>query len=210
MDGLLRAQGCIVQRQRIRDALWAADPEGVQFRLRHCLRGRDVEALRHVDGYHKLVQWKRVIHGGRYSRIIVYLRVANNNRADTAFGAFMKGVSDYGLPSRVRTDRGGENILIGEYLLNSRGTGRNSRSVHNQRIESLWRDLFSGCIITCLKLMDYLILKMKEHSTPFFSQKFNNCIIFRMVEDRRNDKFGRSSTKPHSFSRFTSEQINLV
>ena len=62
----------------------------------------------------------------------------------------MKGVSDYGLPSRVRTDRCGENILIGEYMLNSRGTGRNSiimgRSVHNQRIECLWRDLFSGCI----------------------------------------------------------------
>ena len=26
VDGLLLAEGCVVQRQRIRDALWAADP----------------------------------------------------------------------------------------------------------------------------------------------------------------------------------------
>ena len=77
MDGLLRAQGCIVQRQRIHDALWAADPEGVQFRLRHCLRRREYHvespnALWYVDGYHKLVRWKIVIHGGidGYSRIM--------------------------------------------------------------------------------------------------------------------------------------------
>ena len=101
---------------------------------------------------HKLIQWKLVIHGAidGYSRLIMYLRVANNNRADTALAAFRLGVEQYGLPSRVRTDRGGENVLIGEYMLHTRGTGRNSiimgRSVHNQRIERLWRDLFCGCI----------------------------------------------------------------
>ena len=42
----------------------------------------------------------------------VYLQVAKNNRADTAFAALRHGVSEYGLPSRVRTDRGGDNTLI--------------------------------------------------------------------------------------------------
>ena len=69
--------------------------------------------------------------------------MANSNRFDTAFAAFRHGVSEYGMPSRVRTDRGGENMLIGEYLLQTRGTGRHSiimgRSVHKQRIERLWR-----------------------------------------------------------------------
>ena len=76
--------------------------------------------------------------------------MVNNNRADTAFAAVRHGVSEYGRPSRVRTDRGGENMLIGEYMLQTRGTGRHSiimgHSVHNQRIERLWRDLFAGCI----------------------------------------------------------------
>ena len=78
VDGLLCAEGCVVQRQRIRDALWAADPEGIQFRLRCCLQRREynVEApnsLWHIDGYHKLICWKIVIHGANdgFSRIIL-------------------------------------------------------------------------------------------------------------------------------------------
>ena len=81
---------------------------------------------------------------------MTFLKAATNNQAETALAAFRSGVAEYGLPSRVRTDRGGENILIGEYMLQNRGTGRGSiimgQSTHNQRIERLWRDLFSGCV----------------------------------------------------------------
>lgn len=77
LDGILRSSGIIVQRQRIRDALWSVDPEGVLLRLRRSLHRRDynVEApnsLWHVDGYHKLIRWKIVIHGGihGYSRVV--------------------------------------------------------------------------------------------------------------------------------------------
>jgi len=157
VDGLLRSQGVVVQRQRLRNTMRAVDPAGVHLRLRRSLHRREyrVEApnsLWHVDGYHKLIRWKIVIHGGidGYSRVVTYLRAATNNRAITALQAFQSGVHEYGLPSRVRTDRGGENILIGEFMVEHRGTNRGSiimgRSVHNQRIERLWRDVFSGCI----------------------------------------------------------------
>ena len=113
--------------------MWSVDPEGVQMRLRRSLHRREYHvaapnSLWHVDGYHRLIRWKIVIHGcvDGYSRLITYLRASTNNKAETALQAFEMGVTQYGLPSRVRTDRGGENVGIGEYMLHQRGSGRGS------------------------------------------------------------------------------------
>ena len=69
IDGLLRAQGIIVQRHRIRDTLHAVDPEGVHNRLRGIFHRRQYSvpspnALWHVNGYHKLIRWRIVVYGG--------------------------------------------------------------------------------------------------------------------------------------------------
>lgn len=157
----LRSQGIRVPRQRARDSLLHVDPTGVANRLRSTLHRRQYSVLGpnslwHVDGYHKLIRWKIVIHGGidGYSRLIVYLKAVTNNRASTVLHSFLEGVDKYGLPSRVRSDKGGENVAISDYMLNHpfRGPGRGTmitgRSVHNQRIERLWRDLYQGCIVS--------------------------------------------------------------
>lgn len=56
----------------------------------------------------------------------VYLHASDNNRSCTVLQLFIKAVEEYGLPSRVRCDQGGENFDVGTYMLELRGTGRGS------------------------------------------------------------------------------------
>ena len=78
------------------------------------------------------------------------------------YNAFMKGVQRFGLPSRVRTDQGRENIEVARYMLRQCGCNRSSvlvgSSVHNQRIEQTWRDLHH-----CITRIYYRLFYHLEH-----------------------------------------------
>ena len=100
-----------------------------------------------------ICRWNIVIHGGvdGYSRLPVYLKASNNNRAETVFVAFHEACMEYGVPERVRSDKGGENIKVAEYMLEAKGTGHGSfivgRSVHNQRFVNFLLSVHQADII---------------------------------------------------------------
>ena len=82
--------------------------------------------------------------------LIIYAHCCSNNKADTVFNQFVRGVNDYGLPSRVRSDYGMENFKVAQFMLEQRGVGRGSiitgSSAHNCRVERTHRDIYSGIL----------------------------------------------------------------
>ena len=118
-----------------------------------------------IDGHHKLIRWRLVTHGAidGYSRLILYLKCGANNRASTVYELFLKAIQNYGLPSRIRCDQGGENIKVAQHMLRHRGIDRRSvivgSSVHNQRIERLWRDMHR-----CVCSLYYRLFYFLEHN----------------------------------------------
>ena len=153
MCGQLQAVNIFVTRKRVQDSLLRVSPHGSNSRRSTTINRRvycvpSPNFLWHIDGLHCLIRWKIVIHGGidGFSRRIVFLHASSNNRAETVLELFLHATRDLGWPLRVRSDKGGENVDVARAMLQKRGTGRRSHitgsSVHNQRIERLWRDVF--------------------------------------------------------------------
>ena len=83
----------------------------------------------------------------------MYAALKDNNRADTVLELFMKGVQEFGLPSRVRSDHGLENVGVAQYMLENRGLDRGSMIM-----EALYTTAALSALIAIFTLVYFVLL----------------------------------------------------
>lgn len=143
--------GIKTTRQDLRNSIHRTDHENTVARQSKVVKRRvySVEhpnALWHLDSHHKLIRWRLVTHAAidGFSRTVVYIKCCDNNKSSTVLQCFLLGVENFGLPQRIRSDHGGENIEVWRHMLTAyNDTSRvlTGSSTHNERIERLWRDV---------------------------------------------------------------------
>ena len=153
LNAHLLRMGIKVTRASLRAAIHNVDHENTILRRAHTIRRRVYAVSRpntvwHVDGNHKLIRWKLVVHASvdGFSRVITFMKCSNNNRAETVLECFLDAISVLGCPLRVRTNNGGENVDIWRLMLFVNNYNPSSvitgSSVHNERVERMWRDVY--------------------------------------------------------------------
>ncbi|KAK4695174.1 hypothetical protein P7C70_g8600, partial [Phenoliferia sp. Uapishka_3] len=152
LHGELSSLGHYLPRDRVRDACARLRPirhllQDNMFPTRNVYSVAGPNSVWHNDGQHELILFGIVVHTfcDGFSRLVPCIRASTNNRADTVLDVFLEGVGQYGLPSRCRGDRGGENVKVAYYMDEIRGSHRGSYlwgvSPHNTRIERLWPEV---------------------------------------------------------------------
>ncbi len=140
-----------VPRKELRKAIHCVDHENTVARRSVVIKRRiysvsHPNALWHIDENNKLIHWRLVVHAGvdGFSRCVVYIKCANNNRAATVLESFMEGLSVFGTPDRVRSDHGGKNVDLRRHVIsvhNNQSCVLTGSSTHNERVERMWRDV---------------------------------------------------------------------
>lgn len=189
ITGYLRSIGFRIQRHRIRESMTRVQPRNAILRWGMIVQRRKYHvpwpnSLWHLDGHHSLIRWSLVVHGciDGFSRRIIYLQCSTNNLSETVLALFLNATEDDGglWPSRIRVDRGVENVRVCDAMVEARGEGRGSfiagPSTHNQRIERLWRDVFR-----CVLHYFYYVFYAMEDAGIFFLDNPTHVFILHYV-----------------------------
>jgi hypothetical protein len=110
---MLFGKGIVEQGFCWRESLHRVDKPGIADRSKGRLHRRTYNVqganhLWHIDTNHKLVRWHMIIFGviDGFNRLPLVLVCLNNNKAITSLDHFRSAVTKFGLPSRMRFDKG--------------------------------------------------------------------------------------------------------
>ena len=149
----LRANGFVVDREKVRIFLKTLDADGVELRSSHRLARRIYVSvgpnLWHIDRYDKIKPYGFVIHGAidGFTRKILWLRVgSSNNNPKVIASYYMDCIRQLRLvPRAIRSDRRTENTIIcgiqrflrrnAEDLISNKNSFVYGFSARNQQIE---------------------------------------------------------------------------
>ncbi|KAA0701590.1 hypothetical protein E1301_Tti023855 [Triplophysa tibetana] len=181
--GHLRSLGIRVARSRVLEMIRHVDPVGT------VLRSLDLQltqrrpysvpgplSLWHMDGNHKLVRWRIVVHGGidGYSRKIMYLKANSNNKAASVLDCFLEAVHEHGLPHRNETATSQEKVFITRELSGCGamcGVICNYYSAFRHLEELSLLDPDQDLHLICLH---YIMLPRLNHHLQMFTRTWDN------------------------------------
>lgn len=143
-----------------------------------------------------LFSFRIIIHGAldEYSRLIQYISLENNNCSETAFDLFKKGDEKPGFLASVRyhfvlcnIKKFTQNSFVdlevwlwrwkfidGRVFKSSRRielgksnkSSKTDESVHNQKIECLWKDAIERCTVTFMDFFAWVVAALFEQNFP--------------------------------------------
>lgn len=182
------------------------DPEGKQLRTVRKLKRRvygvpGPNYMIHIDGHDKMKAVEIYIHGAidGYSRKVLWLKAADTNKNPKVVALFfLQAIKKYKfLPTKMRTDKGTENVIIAKiqralrYRHDDKDAGMKSffwsKSVHNQRIEAYWRQLINHCTGFWMQYYKNLVSKnLLDLDNEVHKEIFKYCYgdIFQYDLDR--------------------------
>ena len=166
LQGRLLHMGIKVTRSQLRSSIHRIDHSNTVARRSRVINRRvysvpHPNAVWHIDGNHKMIRWRLVVHAGvdGFTRLIVFIKCSNNNCSTTVLDAFREGETAYGTPDCVRSDHGGENVLVWRHMLERHDNTSSvitGRSTHNVRVERMWRDITRCASSTFIRLFSAL------------------------------------------------------
>ena len=145
--GWLFSHGVRVQKEWVRLALRQIDGLHQSLAYHGAIDHRVYEVTRphslwHLDGHHKLIRWRIawccwwVFLICKFLQCfdpidvdftqVVGMRASANNLASTVLDLFLDAAAIHGAPSRVRGDRGSENLDVSVWMIMHRGPNRAS------------------------------------------------------------------------------------